>query len=220
MGTKLGPYEIQSSLSPQEDRVALQIDNAQADIWVLDLARGVRTRLTVGPVAVWSPKGKWIASVSRRNGHSNIYRKPSDGGGTEELLLTGEPQQFVRNDWSRDGKYLIYSRGTPGPEKSGLCRWMESANHLFSYPAPPTDWGRAAAFPRINVGSLSATILTRHSAFSPYQLGRSAEHCNSASPRRSSTIGRLPRSSMMSHQMAGVSFSTGYRNKSANPSPF
>ncbi|MBV9622998.1 MAG: PD40 domain-containing protein, partial [Acidobacteria bacterium] len=91
-----------------------QIDNAQADIWVLDLARGVRTRLTVGPVAVWSPNGKWITYVSGRNAHSNIYRKPSDGGGTEELLLTGEPQQFVRNDWSRDGKYLTYSRGTPG----------------------------------------------------------------------------------------------------------
>ena len=104
-------------ISPQGDRVALQIDNAQSDIWVLDLARGVRTRLTFGPVAnnypVWSPDGKWIAYNSGRNGHSCIYRKPSDGSGGEEILLTDD-QAVIPNDWSRDGKYLIYSRGNPG----------------------------------------------------------------------------------------------------------
>ena len=54
-----------ASLSPQGDRVALQIDSGINDIWVLDLARRVRTRLTFGPVTngfpIWSPDGKWIA---------------------------------------------------------------------------------------------------------------------------------------------------------------
>jgi serine/threonine protein kinase/WD40 repeat protein len=107
----------EARVSPQGDRVALQIDNAQADIWVLDLARGVRTRLTFGPVAnqypVWSPDGKWIAYASGRNGHSEIFRKPSDGSGGEELLLT-ESTSLITNDWSHDGKYVIYSRGMPG----------------------------------------------------------------------------------------------------------
>ena len=71
-----------------------QIDTGANDIWVLDLARGVRTRLTFGPLAndcpVWSPDGKWIAYASDRNGHSNLYRKPSDGSGAEELLLTDD----------------------------------------------------------------------------------------------------------------------------------
>jgi serine/threonine protein kinase len=101
-------------ISPQGDRVALQIDTGQNDIWVLDLVRGVRTRLTFGNASstfpVWSPDGKWIAYCSDRNGRSNLYRKPSDGSGAEEVLLTDDPA-LRPDDWSRDGKYLLYSRG-------------------------------------------------------------------------------------------------------------
>ena len=104
-------------ISPQGDRIALGIDIGMNDIWVLDLARGVRTRLTFGPVAntspVWSPDSKWIAYTSDRNGRSNLYRKPSDGGGAEELLHTDE-QETATTDWSRDGKTLLYSRGSAG----------------------------------------------------------------------------------------------------------
>jgi eukaryotic-like serine/threonine-protein kinase len=62
---------------------------------------------------VWSPDGKWIVYTSDRNGRSNLYRKPSDGSGAEELLLTDE-QSLEPSDWSRDGKYLLYSHGPVG----------------------------------------------------------------------------------------------------------
>jgi Tol biopolymer transport system component len=105
-------------MSPQGDRIALQIDAGENDIWVLDLARGVRTRLTFGPIAntfpVWSPDGKWIAYTSARNGHFNLFRKHSDGSGAEELLLNNELQQTIADNWSRDGKYLIYSQRSSG----------------------------------------------------------------------------------------------------------
>jgi len=104
-------------ISPQGDRVALGIDTGMNDIWVFDLARGVRTRLTFGPVQnndpIWSPDGKWIVYNSDRNGHSTIFRKHSDGSGVEELLLTDD-QVTIPSDWSRDGKYLLYSRGPVG----------------------------------------------------------------------------------------------------------
>jgi serine/threonine protein kinase/Tol biopolymer transport system component len=101
-------------LSPHGDRVALQLDTGANDIWVLDLARGIRTRLTFGPVSnyspAWSPDGKWIAYTSERNGKYHLYRKPSDGSGAEEVLLEDD-QVVVPSDWSGDGKYLLYSRG-------------------------------------------------------------------------------------------------------------
>ena len=110
--------DLQSAvLSPQADRVAMQINAGETDIWVLDLARGVRTRLTFGPVGntspQWSPDGVWVAYESARNGRYGIYRKHSDGSGAEELLVSDE-LTIVPTDWSRDGKFLLYSRPLSG----------------------------------------------------------------------------------------------------------
>jgi Tol biopolymer transport system component len=55
----------------------------------------------------------WLAYVSPRDGHFNLYRKHSDGSGAEELLLSDDkPVQPC--DWSRDGKFLLYSRPISG----------------------------------------------------------------------------------------------------------
>jgi Tol biopolymer transport system component len=118
VASKLTNLQI-AKLSPQADRIAVEIDNGAGnhDIWVFDVARGVQTRLTFGPVEnnspLWSADGKWIAYTSMAsNIHAKIYRKPSNGGGAEELLLSDD-QVVAATDVSRDGKYLIYSRG-PG----------------------------------------------------------------------------------------------------------
>jgi Tol biopolymer transport system component len=67
-------------LSPQGDRVAVMLDSGINDVWTLDLARGVRTRLTFGPVSniypVWSPDGKWVAYASLRPGNRTISASP------------------------------------------------------------------------------------------------------------------------------------------------
>jgi Tol biopolymer transport system component len=102
-------------LSPQGDRVALQIDTGTNDLWVFDFARGIRTRLTFGPVSnnhpVWSPDGKWIAYGSDRGGKLHLCRKLSDGSGTEEVLLDDD-QIVTPSSWSSDGQFLVYSRGS------------------------------------------------------------------------------------------------------------
>ncbi len=98
-------------LSPQGDRVALQMDRAGvADIFVLDLARGVRTRLTFGPVSNstprWSPDGKWIYYASLRDGHYSILRKLADGSSAEESVFKDDYDVFPA-DISPDGKIVL-----------------------------------------------------------------------------------------------------------------
>jgi Tol biopolymer transport system component len=82
-------------LSPQGDRVALQIDTGTNDLWVFDFARGIRTRLTFGPVS----------------NKLHLCRKLSDGSGTEEVLLDDD-QIVTPSSWSSDGQFLVYSRGS------------------------------------------------------------------------------------------------------------
>jgi Tol biopolymer transport system component/predicted Ser/Thr protein kinase len=104
------------SLSPDDSKLAVCIRDPQTgtrDIWIFDLVRGGKTRLTFDPAddidPIWSPDGTRIAFTSDRSGQRNIYWKLADGSGPEELLAGGKEGQENVEDWSRDGKYLIYN---------------------------------------------------------------------------------------------------------------
>jgi Tol biopolymer transport system component/predicted Ser/Thr protein kinase len=106
------PFVI--SLSPDEKQVAIFRSGGQGpaagDVWLLDLARNVETRLTTGQSVgpdiygpVWSPDGKQLAYASS----NGIYTK--DAGGATDAKLVKELGQLVRvTDWTRDGRFLIY----------------------------------------------------------------------------------------------------------------
>jgi hypothetical protein len=103
-------------LSPDGTRLAVVDARDQSDIWVHDLLRGTQTRFTFDPgmdtTPLWSPDGSRIAFTSNRGGVFNIYQKSAGGAGEDELLLrTANPK--VLNDWSRDGRYLLYQEGDP-----------------------------------------------------------------------------------------------------------
>ena len=61
---------------------------------------------------VWSPDGKWVAYESDIKEGFAIVRRPAVGG-PEETLLSGADQVFPQ-DWSSDGKYLLYVKGARG----------------------------------------------------------------------------------------------------------
>ena len=78
------------------------------DIWFIDTTRGVPGRLTSNPemdvFPVWSPDGTKVL-FQRGTPGGDIYVVPSNGSGTEELVLKAPARLY---DWSRDGRLLIY----------------------------------------------------------------------------------------------------------------
>ena len=124
-GVKLGPVGqpqteiVAPRLSPDASRIAAQgwDDPPQLDIWIHDVTRGSKTRLTSHPAsernAVWTPQGNMITFTSLRDGTADIFIQSADGSG-EPKALVATPLNESGSDWSDDGKYLIYhtcSRG-------------------------------------------------------------------------------------------------------------
>jgi eukaryotic-like serine/threonine-protein kinase len=100
------------SLSPDGRRVAMsRTVNGNTDVWLLEFARGVLTRLTfdsgIDSYPIWSPDGKRIVFQTARNGTADLYQKTFDNAANEEPLLSN-PQSKLPYDWSADGRFLIY----------------------------------------------------------------------------------------------------------------
>ncbi|MBK5295381.1 MAG: serine/threonine-protein kinase [Acidobacteriia bacterium] len=122
-GKRLGdaaPQDAYSSLriSPDGRRVVLGRRDANDldGIWILDLARSLMSRFTVDPsrdsMSVWSPDGSRIAFLSNRTGVHELYWKTTGDRGTEEQLTTSAYSKTL-TDWSRDGRYLLFTMDDP-----------------------------------------------------------------------------------------------------------
>ena len=82
------------------------------DIWICDVARGLRTRFTFEPgeelAPRWAPDGRSIVYASSRGSQQGFYRKQVEGTATEELLYASESVK-VPTGFSPDGKLLAYA---------------------------------------------------------------------------------------------------------------
>jgi Tol biopolymer transport system component len=101
---------IDPELSPDGTRVAgTRTVQGNTDIWIVDRLRPIR--LTADPAIdrfpIWSPDGARLLFGSTRTGPSDLYVKPSDGSSGEQLILPS-PQVKNPNDWSPDGRFLLY----------------------------------------------------------------------------------------------------------------
>jgi hypothetical protein len=104
-------------LTPDGGRVAVSLfDRARRgrDIWLFDLARGLRTRFTFDPAdemtSVWSPDASRVVFNARRKGHLDLYQKASSGAGDDEELLADSLEK-VPLDWSPDGRFILFAVG-------------------------------------------------------------------------------------------------------------
>ena len=115
-----GPLEG-LELSPDGKSLAVSLsDGSASDVWIYDLARGLRSRFTVDPAIdsdpIWSPDGKMIFWASNRNSAvSNIFRKPANGTGMDELIYA-DGFYKAPTSVSPEGKMLLYQTHGSGTD--------------------------------------------------------------------------------------------------------
>jgi Tol biopolymer transport system component len=123
----LSPDGRRLALSQAEDerqgQRVLGPRSPRTDIWLHDLTTGARTRLTFGRGSspVWSPDGHTIAYTAPQG--SGVYRRSVDGTGAETPIVPLDGPAWI-NDWSRDGRLIVYS--APGRDAVGNDLWSLS----------------------------------------------------------------------------------------------
>jgi len=111
-------------ISPEGQRVAVNMEGATNHVWVQDFSRGTLTRLTFAwsnEVPIWTPDGKRLAfSSDADNPVPNLYWQAADGSQPAERLTTSQNEQRP-GSFSPDGKVLAFSELRPS---TGWDIWM------------------------------------------------------------------------------------------------
>jgi Tol biopolymer transport system component len=102
-------------ISPDGRTIAVRRTvNGNADVWLVEVARGVLRRLTSAPETdqdpVWAPDSNRIAFDSRRGGPNNLWLNRVDGGIEKRLRESADNE--ASTDWSRDGRFILFSVGS------------------------------------------------------------------------------------------------------------
>jgi Tol biopolymer transport system component len=110
------PYAANSgvpAMSPDGRQVAVSqaVSGSASDLWLLDATRGLFTRFTNDPFInnfpLWSPDGRHIVFQTNAKGFLDLYQKPVVGTSPPELVVA-TTQSKSPNDWSADGRWLLY----------------------------------------------------------------------------------------------------------------
>ena len=106
------------ALSPDGLKVAVMgRESYEWDIWLQDLLRGSKMRLTFHPVIeakpIWSPTGDKVVYISAHGdpGEGQLYITGTDGSGLTAHLANTEA---YASDWSRDGVRVAFHRQRHG----------------------------------------------------------------------------------------------------------
>ena len=144
--TPVGPGVIfrDLRLSPDAMRAVTTSPGPSGDpeVWILDLVRGVRSRLT--PSApytfdrpVWSPSGDRVVYSCAKSGTWDLYVRHADGSGREEVLIES-PVDKIAMDWK--GDRILYWRDNVESGGSSICTYDVSTGEsviVLEYPGNP-----------------------------------------------------------------------------------
>ena len=104
------------SIAPNGRSVAVDktdMGSLNSDIWTYDLQRDSAMRLTFGSgydfLAMWSPDAAQLVFGANGQLGRGMYIKNSDGTQEEKSIAQDDSDKYP-DDWSRDGKYILYNR--------------------------------------------------------------------------------------------------------------
>lgn len=116
------------ALSPDGKKFAVEETDPVAkntDVWIWDLTRTIRTRLTFSATAdgypAWSADGSRVYYSSARASDEDIMLKSATGADSARIVLEATKSQWVM-DVSLDGRWLVYIE--PGVTGSGDDLWI------------------------------------------------------------------------------------------------
>jgi serine/threonine-protein kinase len=103
-------------LSPSGDRIALDVRDAEDDIWIWHIARKTLTRLTFDQALdqhpTWTPDGRQVIFASSREKVAAPYQQAADGTGAAERLGS-DPRPLDLPILHPDGKRLVLHAVSP-----------------------------------------------------------------------------------------------------------
>ncbi|HWP99047.1 MAG TPA: hypothetical protein VNK92_01130, partial [Vicinamibacterales bacterium] len=153
-------------------RLAVAIDSdAGTDIWVYDLQRGTRTRLTASgenAFPVWGPEPDQLTFYSARQVAWTLFRRNADGSAPAEALVTMSPPtrpapgtpsmaQLLPGDlpvlsganpqipmsWSADGRRLAFIERKPSTERDIWVLERDTGTPVPFLVSPFDEWAPA-----------------------------------------------------------------------------
>ena len=139
----------QISISPDGRYVAYSVVPRQ-NIWMIDLARNVNSRLTFASARelapVWSPDGtRLVFSSDRDSKVANLWIKDLRTGAEERLVVSDNNK--TASDWSADGQYLFYTEHGRGTTRNDIYYYSFAEKKSYPYLTSPFAEGAARMSP-------------------------------------------------------------------------
>lgn len=136
-------------LSPDDRRLAIEIEGPSHDLYAYDFDRGVLAKLTSDGVShwpIWSPDGTQLAYRSGPMAKFRLWRVPADRSRPPEQVPAVGVSQSAES-WSPDGRAIAYTALAPGAPPGIMVTHVDGAHPAETFVSGKAPAGSAKFSP-------------------------------------------------------------------------